>query len=253
MKIALFSDVHANLPALQAVLATIDKQNPDMIFCLGDLVGYAPHPNEVIETLRQRKIPTIAGNHDEFIGFSPHDQDLYQIKEGQSESTISKHFTNQTISCEARNYLKHLPRHFKADFKFGEETFSILLVHGSPRRINEYLLEDHDESDMLAMMKKEQVRIMAFGHTHKPFHRIMKDHEGNWYHAINLGAVGKPKDGDNRACYVMVEITEQTTMKVPDSLVVDFIRVPYDIERVAAQIEAGPLPNIYAERLRLAY
>ena len=253
MKIALFSDVHANLPALEAVLTDIDHRKPDLVYCLGDLVSYAPYPNEVIALIQQRKIPTIAGNHDEFIGLSPHGKELYTLTEGQSNGAISKAFTNQILSFEGRNYLKHLPRHFKMDFQFNDEKFSFLMVHGSPRKINEYLFEDHDKHDLLAMMESEKVAIMAFGHTHKPFHRILEgEHEG-YYHAINLGSVGKPKDGDNRACYVMLDITPETTMKIPESIKVEFIRVPYPVDKVAQQIEISPLPNVYADMLRKAY
>ena len=253
MKIALLSDIHANLPALEAVLAEIDRRNPDSIYCLGDLVGYAPYPNEVVEIIRQRKIPTIAGNHDEFIGLSPHGQELYVINEDQDNGTISKTFTNQIISSEARAYLKHLPRYFQIDFQFNDEVFSLLMVHGSPRKINEYIFEDHDKEDLLSMMQQEKASIMAFGHTHKPFHRILEDETENYYHAINLGSVGKPKDNDHRACFVLLEITDETTSKIPDSLKVEFIRVPYDIERVAKQIESSPLPSIYADMLRKGY
>ncbi len=253
MRIALFSDVHANLPALEAVLASIEQQNPDAVYCLGDLVGYAPYPNEVVEIIRQRKIPTIAGNHDEVIGLSPHGPEQYVIEEGLSNGAISTTFTNQIISSTSRTYLKELPRHFKLDFQFNDDAFGFLMVHGSPRRINEYLFEEHSESDLLAMMKQEKAAIMAFGHTHKPFHRILQDDEGNHYHAINLGSVGKPKDADNRAGYVLMEITSATTLADPESLTVNFIRVSYDIELVAMQIEVSPLPNVYAERLRKAY
>lgn len=250
MKIALLSDIHANLPALEAVLEDIDQRKPDLVYCLGDLVGYAPFPNEVVEIIRQRSIPTIAGNHDEFIGVSPHGKQYHVFEEGQSNGSISKTFTNQILTAEARTYLKELPRHFKLDFQFNEETFSFLMVHGSPRKINEYLFEDHDKEDLLSMMQKEKASIMAFGHTHKPFHRILEDETGSHYHAINTGSVGKPKDDDNRACYVLLEITAETSMKNPESLKVDFIRVPYDIEKVAQQIETSPLPDVYADMLR---
>lgn len=93
---------------------------------------------------------------------------------------------------------------------------------------------------------------MAFGHTHKPYHRVLQDEDGTHRHAINIGSVGKPKDGDNRACYVLLEITPETTMKQPE-LQVSFVRVAYDFESVAQAVEASPLPNEYADMLRKAY
>lgn len=255
MKIALFSDVHANLPALQAVLADIDNRNPDLIYCLGDLVGYAPYPNEVISEIRKRKIPTIAGNYDEGIGLTSDNCGCaYKTEEEKSNGAISIAYTNQLIKPEERQYLKHLPRHFALDFEHNGEKFKFLMVHGSPRKINEYLFEDRDEKSLIRIMAFGHADIMAFGHTHKPYHRIVQITEGGtFHHAINIGSVGKPKDGDNRACYAMLDIDPKTSMKNKDSVKVEFIRVAYDYESIAQAIEASPLPNDYADMLRKAY
>lgn len=254
MKIALFSDIHANLSAFEAVLADMDQQQPDQIYCLGDLVGYAPFPNEVVKEIRKRRIPTIAGNHDEAIGFSPNDDgSRYQLKDGMSNGAISKALTNQLISKENRAYLKKLPKHIIIDFQDGEENIRLLLVHGSPRKINEYLFEEHDKSDFLELMTDHQAHIMAFGHTHKPFHRALQDPNGYYRHAINIGSVGKPKDGNSHAGYVLIELNDTTTLKNLKQLKVDFVRVPYNIEKTASAIEKSRFPNEYAEMLRQAY
>ena len=254
MKIALFSDIHANLPALQAVFADMERQKPDQLYCLGDLVGYAPYPNEVVEAIRARSIPTIAGNHDEAIGnASENEGSRYQLEEGMSPGAISKALTNQWVSSENRAYLKALPKHICVDFKVGMENVRVLLVHGSPRRINEYLFEEHEEADLLKLMTDNQAHILAFGHTHKPFHRTLSDSKGNFRHAINIGSVGKPKDGNPHACYVIVEFKDVSAIKQADKLTVRFIRVPYDVESIASLIEQSSLPNEYADRLRKAY
>ena len=255
MKIALFSDIHANLPALQAVLADIDRRNPDLIYCLGDLVGYAPYPNEVINEIRQRKIPTIAGNYDEGIGLASDECGCaYKTPEEKSNGAISIAYTNNLVELEERAFLKNLPRHFALDFEFNGEKFKFLMVHGSPRKINEYLFEDRDEKSLMRIMEFGHADIMAFGHTHKPYHRILQNTEGGTFrHAINIGSVGKPKDGDNRACYVILDINSETSMKNPDSIKVEFVRVAYDFETIAQAIEASPLPNDFAEMLRRAY
>ena len=255
MKIALFSDIHANFPALQAVLADIDSRNPDLIYCLGDLVGYAPYPNEVVNEIRKRKIPTIAGNYDEGIGLTSDNCGCaYKAEEEKSNGAISIAYTNQLIRPEERQYLKHLPRHFVLDFEHNGEKFKFLMVHGSPRKINEYLFEDRDEKSLMRIMEFGHADIMAFGHTHKPYHRILQNTEGGTFrHAINIGSVGKPKDGDNRACYVMLDIDPDTSMKNPESVKVEFIRVAYGYENIAQAIEASPLPNDYADMLRKAY
>jgi putative phosphoesterase len=254
MKIALFSDIHANLPALLAVMADIDQRNPDSIYCLGDLVGYAPFPNEVIQEIRRRKIPTIAGNYDEGIGLASDNCGCaYKTQDEKDNGAISIAFTNSIIQPDERKYLKNLPRHFAIDFDFNGEKFRFLMVHGSPRKINEYLFEDREEKSLMTIMEYGSADIMAFGHTHKPYHRILQNEDGTFRHAINIGSVGKPKDGDRRACYVMLEITPETSMKAANSLNVEFVRVEYDFESIAQAVEASPLPDVYADMLRKAY
>lgn len=254
MKIALFSDIHANLPALMAVLEDMEARSIDQIYCLGDLVSYAPFPNEVIAEIRKRHIPCIAGNHDERIGFDSEldDYDL-KLKEAKKDSAISRAFTNKMLLPKHRSYLRQLPRHLKLDFQFGEEQFSILLVHGSSKRIDEYIFEDIPEAELLDLLDFGQADIMAFGHTHKPFHRLLKDQNNRNRHAINIGSVGKPKDGDSRACYVLLDIDTHSSMNDPESIKATFIRVPYPVEAVAKAIEESPLPDIYADMLRKAY
>ena len=257
MNIALFSDIHANLPALQAVLADIDRRKPDAIYCQGDLVGYAPYPNEVIRLIRERKIPTIAGNYDEGIGLASDNCGCaYKTDHDKSNGAVSIDYTNQIIGTEERRFLKHLPRHFAVDFEFHGEKFRLLLVHGSPRKINEYLFEDRDEKSLLRIMEDVHADIMTCGHTHKPYHRKLAYEQNGqvfYRHAINIGSVGKPKDGDPRAGYVMLTVTPETSMQVPESLGVEFVRVEYDVESVAQAVEASPLPNEYADMLRKAY
>lgn len=257
MKIALFSDIHANLPALEAVLHDMEKRKPDALYCLGDLVGYAPWPNEVIAEIRKRGIPTIAGNYDQGIG--RHSDDCgcaYKTDEEKAMGKVSIAFTNEIVEEDARRYLRMLPAHLMVKFDFGKEKFNLLLVHGSPRKINEYLFEDRPEASFLRMMEPAEADIMAFGHTHKPFHKILaEESEGvkRFRHAINIGSVGKPKDGDPRACYVMLELDEKTTMSDAESLKVEFIRVKYDVEKAARAVEASPLPDKYAQMLREAF
>ncbi len=255
MKIALISDIHANWPALKAVLEEIDTMGPDAVYCSGDLVGYAPYPNEVVREIRRRRIPTIAGNYDEGVGLAS-DQCgcAYKSEEDRANGARSISFTNAAIGEEERTFLRHLPRHLALDFAFGEERFRLLLVHGSPRKINEYLFEDRDEKSLLRIMQQAGADIMAFGHTHKPYHRVLANEDGKGFrHAINTGSVGKPKDGDPRACFVLLEWDDRTRMDRPESLRVEFVRVPYDVESVARAVETGPLPDIFADMLRKAY
>lgn len=257
MKIAFFSDIHANLPALEAVLADIDRQQPDFIYCLGDLVGYNVWPNEVTEEIRKRCIPTIAGNYDEGIGLNSDNCGCaYKTDEERARGTVSISYTNKIVSDGVRYYLKNLPRHINLKFENKGEEVNLLMVHGSPRKINEYLFEDRPEKSLERILEDAGADIMLFGHTHKPYHR-MPDYEKEgkkaWRHAINIGSVGKPKDGDPRACYIMMTIDEKLSNFDSSSIGVEFRKIEYDIEKAATAIENSPLPDAYAEMLRRGY
>lgn len=253
-KIALFSDIHANLPALEAFFADVDARQPDFIYCLGDLVGYNIWPNEVIDEIRKRNIPTIAGNYDFGIGRATDDCGCaYKTEEEKANGAVSISFTNEIIKPAQRSFLRSLPAHIKVEFQLNNDKLNLLLVHGSPRKINEYLFEDRDEKSLLRIMKDADADIMCFGHTHKPYHRILNSGEEghpHFRHAINIGSVGKPKDADNRGGYVMLTIDESSSVLDKDSVQVEFIRFNYDFEKAARAVEESVLPNAYAENLR---
>lgn len=253
MKIALFSDIHANLPALQAVLADIDARNPDLMVCLGDLVGYAPFPNEVVQLMYARKIPTIAGNYDVGVGINSDDCGCaYKTEDDRARGALSIQYTNSTIGDEERAYLRQLPRHLSLDFESNNLKIKLLMVHGSPRKVNEYLFEDRSEKSLLHILEQAGADILVCGHTHKPYHKVLQRAGRLPQHVINIGSVGKPKDGDTRACYVWLEIN-MNILTTDYDLSVEFIRVPYDVELVASAIEQSPLPNEFADMLRKAY
>ncbi len=246
MKIALFSDIHANLPAFEAALKSIEQQKPDAIYCLGDLVGYHVFPNEVIRLMRKHRIATIAGNHD---------AKVKKLTEEQLTET-SKNYAYGIIGQSEKQYLATLPAHIQVDFDLNEEKLKMLLVHGSPSSYNEYLLEDKDETEFIEVFKQAGVDILCFGHSHKPYHRILSETIGEttrYYHAINTGSVGKPKDGNPQGGYVLLHIHKNSGKLFEDSLQVQFIRFDYDLELSAKAIEESPLPNEFAEMLRKAF
>lgn len=257
MKIALFSDIHANLPALEACLEDISQKKPDAIYCLGDLVGYNTWPNEVINIIRERGIPTIAGNYDFGIGRTSDDCGCaYKTEHDKDMGKVSIAYTNRIIASDARAYLRTLPAHIRVEFQLNNDKLNLLLVHGSPRKINEYLFEDRDEKSLIRIMEQADAGIMCFGHTHKPYHRILPAGEtagSRFLHAINTGSVGKPKDGDPRGCYVLLTINDYAGAAIKNSIHVEFVRFKYDIEKAAQAIENSPLPNEYAAMLRKAY
>jgi len=249
MKIALFSDIHANLPALEAVLADIDGRKPDMIYCLGDLVGYNIWPNEVIAAIRDKSIATIAGNHDLKVS-------NLNILDKDALEQSGKNYAYHIIKPQECEYLLSLPAHIRVEFRFNNELINLLLVHGSPRSVDEYLFEDMPQSELSIIMQEANADILCFGHTHKPYHRIINSSESgsnHFRHAINLGSVGKPKDGDNRACYVMLNIDQTANTVDASAITVEFIRVEYDVEKAAEAVEDSPLPDEFADMLRKAY
>ncbi|RYE59158.1 MAG: metallophosphoesterase [Sphingobacteriales bacterium] len=254
MRIALFSDIHANLPALEAFFNDVDSRKPDAIYCLGDLVGYNIWPNEVINEIRKRGIPTIAGNYDQGIGLMSDECGCaYKTEPEKDMGKISISYTNSLVKPDERRYLRTLPAHIKVEFQLNNDKLNLLLVHGSPRKINEYLFEDRDEKSLMRIMHDADADIMCFGHTHKPYHRTLNSPEENgnhFRHAINIGSVGKPKDNDNRGGYVMLTINDYSSTKVAESIGVEFIRFDYDIEKAAKAVEDSPLPNEYADMLR---
>ena len=256
-RIALFSDIHSNLPALEAFFKDIEITKPDSVYCLGDLVGYNIWPNEVIDEIRKRGIPTIAGNYDFGVGRTSDDCGCsYKSEEEKAMGAQSIALTNQLVKPEERQYLRTLPAHIQLEFQLNNDNLFLLMVHGSPRKINEYLFEDRDENSMLRIMENSHADLMFFGHTHKPYHRIFGyEIEGKkaYRHAINLGSIGKPKDGDPRGCYVLITINDNSSKYDKDSIQVEFKRVAYDVERAAKAVEESVLPNAYADMLRKAY
>lgn len=261
MNIAFFSDIHANLPALEAVLSDASRRPSDMLFCLGDLVGYAPWPNEIVRLIRERRIPTLAGNYDEGVGLNSADCGCaYTTDEDRARGDQSIAYTNETVTEETRAYLRGLPSHMRMTYQPPRnpdaQPLEILMVHGSPRRVNEYLFEDRPDKSFHRMMDKAGADVMLFGHTHKPYYKVLPhDVDGvtRYRHVINIGSVGKPKDGDPRSCYAELHLGPNASPTAVDEIGVEFVRVEYDVEKAARAIEESPLPDAFADMLRKAY
>lgn len=235
MRIAIFSDVHANLPALEAVLADVDAAGVDQRYALGDLVGYAPWPNEVLERLAAEGFPIVMGNYDDGTGFGRDECGCAYVKErdkaeGDAGFAWTKAHTSEANTAWLRTL--HPEIRFEADGK------RYLLVHGSPRRINEYLYEDKPDETFARIAAGAAADVIVCGHTHKPYDKAVA---GTRF--INVGSAGKPKDGDPRACWALLDTTADT---------VELRRVAYDVEAAARAIEATDLPAEFAAQLREA-
>lgn len=235
-RVAIFGDIHANLPALEAVFADMDAQQLHERYCLGDLVGYATFPNEVIAAIRDRDIPTLIGNYDQGVGNDSDDCGCaYTNPVAEALGKRSIAWSNRHTTPENKAYLRALP--FQIPLLLGD--LRIMLVHGSPRRINEYLFADRPDSSLERLLDMVEADVLICGHTHIPYRRVLPSGR----QVINAGSVGKPKDGDPRVCYVVLQASGA-------ALSVEFRRVPYDIERAAQAIEASEMPHEYAQMLR---
>ena len=166
---------------------------------------------------------------------------------------ISISYTNHLVKPDERKYLRTLPLHIKVEFQLNNDKLSLLLVHGSPRKINEYLFEDREEKSLYRIMEQADADIMCFGHTHKPYHRILPTEQTenlHYRHAVNIGSVGKPKDNNPKGCYVILTINVDSSTRNKDAVQVEFVRFEYDVEKAAKAVEDSPLPNEYADMLR---
>jgi len=227
---AIFSDVHGNLPALEAVLKDIEARSIRTMICLGDLVGYGPFPNEVVALIRERGIPTLMGNYDQGIGFSTGDCGcVYRTEEQRLEGAISLQWTEEVVIAETRTFLQSLEERLVLATPAGE----ILAVHGSPRRINEYLFEDRPLSTLARISRENPYRAILFGHTHIPYVRQVEDTT-----FVNAGSVGRPQDGDWRACYALIDASASPQ---EGCLAVEFIRLAYDHHRLKKALGGTPL------------
>lgn len=234
VRLAAFSDIHGNLHALEAVLAELGRQTPEQTVCLGDLVGYGAFPNEVIQTIRAAGIATVAGNYDDGVGFDREECGCaYTDPEEIARGDRSLRWTQAQVTAEHKAWLRALPR----ELRFALGDWRVLAVHGSPRRLNEYLFEDRPARSLERMFAKLAADVVLCGHTHLPYHRRIGS-----VHLVNVGSVGRPKDGDPRACYALVELGVEVKVTFP--------RVCYDVESAASAIEATDLPREFAAVLR---
>jgi diadenosine tetraphosphatase ApaH/serine/threonine PP2A family protein phosphatase len=234
VKLALLSDIHSNLEALEAVLTALPEV--DRVLVLGDIVGYGPEPNRVIERLQSVKARGVRGNHDQAM-LDPKLLELFN-----PHAAAAARWTLGVITPQSLRYLSSLPLHGR----IGRHR----VVHGSPRKpyIWEYIL---DELQALEILVRLGARYCFFGHTHLP--RIFTESgeqvpEGtDWIELpasalVNPGSVGQPRDGNPDAAFAVVDL---------DLPAVRFGRVAYDIATTQAKIREAGLPEVEAARLEL--
>jgi predicted phosphodiesterase len=259
-RIALYSDVHANLPALEAVFADMDAEGVTDRYCLGDLVGYGPHPGETIARVAACGDAIVQGNYDRAIGSHLSDcGSAFATPQETLDGAESFAFTISRMSAGEANYLCARDQ----ELRVNAEGVELYLCHGSPRQVSDIILPDASPSLLVELARDARTYVVCAGHIHVAFHRSVPTQAGV-YHWVNAGAVGRPRDGDPRACWVEVVIGSQPDVleRAADDLAcrrvgasrtwlgVRIHRVAYDVERVVHDMAAKGLPATLAAGLR---
>ena len=233
MKAALIGDVHANLPALEAVLEHARRRGAEEIWNVGDWVGYGAFPEEVVRLLRRVATVSIVGNYDlKVLEFPERAAEWRQSK--RPEKYLAFRWAWENLSADSREYLASLP-HERRLRVAGRE---VLLVHGSPAAIDEAIYEDTPEQRLTELAALARAELVVLGHTHKPF-----DRRAGGCRFINTGSVGRQNDGDPRASYALLDLPG-------DRIEVTHHRVDYDVERAVAGVRRHGLPDAFAGMLR---
>jgi putative phosphoesterase len=233
--IAIVTDIHGNLAALEAALARIDAIGIGATYCGGDLVGYGPHPNEVCRLIEQRGIPTIYGNYDYAIARDLEDCGCAYVTQHDRElGEQSVAWTLAHTDRRSKDFMRDLP----FDLRFDLGGRRVRLVHGSPRKVNEYLFEDKPARTFERIAADADCDVLVFGHTHQPW---VREYGGVLF--VNCGSVGKPKDGDPRGAFALLDLAADGEVRATIE------RVEYDADAVAREVEAAGLPAEYAQKL----
>jgi diadenosine tetraphosphatase ApaH/serine/threonine PP2A family protein phosphatase len=238
MRIAVLSDIHANLQALEAVLADVDSEAPDELWCLGDLVGYGPRPNECVDLVRERASLSLCGNHDLAV------LGVLDVSDFSGDAEAAASWTRDVLGDSEREWLRGLE---PAARRAGVELF-----HGSPRDpVWDYVLSEHSA---LASLVETTAQLVLVGHSHVALSLELRGGEisgglapagtessfGDSRWLLNPGSVGQPRDSDARAAWLLIDDLAGRAA---------FRRVEYPIEQTQAEILAQGLPPALAARL----
>jgi len=234
MKVALIGDIHANLPALEAVLEDAHKHGVEAIWNVGDMLGYGAFPDEVISLLQNEKVKSIIGNYD--LKVLKIQQKKNKWKKGiPPEKWVAFNWTYEKLSESSIEYLSSLGKEIRMEL----EGKRILLVHGSPDSDEEHLTDETPEERLNELTQNADADLIIVGHSHVPFKRKI----GNiWF--INPGSVGRQSDGDPRASYAVMILKQQNWLRVTHH------RVEYDVEKAVSAIRESELPELFAQMIQ---
>ena len=230
MRIALLGDIHANLPALEAVLVHARQHRVEAIWSIGDLVGYGAFPEQVVERLHQENVLGIIGNYDLKVLQVPEKEQKWRRSKAP-QKWLAFRWAYDHLSAESLEYLRSLPQEIRLEV----EGRRILLTHGSPASNEESLTPDTPLERLRELAQIADADVIIFGHSHVPFVRRV-----DGVRFVNTGSVGRPDDGDPRACYAILYVR-------PTRFQVRHYRVEYDVQRAVAAIRDHDLPEEFAQ------
>lgn len=234
MLLAVFSDIHGNLPALEATLAAIDQDAPDAIWYAGDFVGYGPWPEECVQKIAARGFAAVAGNYDEKTLKFPRKQEKWAATKDPRKLAAFQHAFSH-LSPGSRAYLQNLPREHREK----REGATILMVHSAPDSEKRGIHPLTPRARLRAIAESAGADIIVTGHTHWPFAARV----GSTLF-VNAGSAGRPGDGDPRAAYALI------TLPLRGMPTAEIRRVPYPVERVVAALAPAGLPAEFAALYR---
>ena len=236
MILALISDIHGNLPALKAVLKDADRAKAKQIWCLGDLVGHAPFPNECVGLIQKKASASIVGNYDRnVIDFEQKKNEWKKYKKPATFDAFE--WNNQHLNPRSQRYLRSLPQNLRR--KIGP--FNILLTHGSPQCIDEPIFPETPQERLAELGKTAQADIIVMGHTHRFMNRKV-GHQ--WF--INPGSVGLPKQNDLRASYALLDISQDTINVIER-------KIEFDISKVIEGLQKANVSDTLIQMIKLEY
>lgn len=227
VKIALISDIHANLPALEAVLNDATIRGATLFLNAGDSIGYGPFPNDVITLLRSRHVLSVIGNYDISILSKK-----WKKRSVSGQKRMAMRWAYDNLSRENRSWLEKLPRCLHLPIR----GVSLMVTHGSPESVTEYLDDGTPEVRLKEIARTGGVNIMITGHSHRSAARQV---DGVWF--INAGSVGRAEDGDPRASYALLQLEPFSIMH---------IRIPYEIDRTITALRHHNLPDSFSRIIR---
>jgi predicted phosphodiesterase len=244
MNVALIADIHANAVALEAVLADLERERPDRLVCLGDLVGGGPQPREVVARIRALGCPVVAGNVDALVAdFVPADHDplvAYFVAHGATDAVARRMveinaWSHARLTAEERAFLRHLPPTVAVQLAEG---VGLLCFHGSPRSFDDVIVATTPEAELEELLGGAEAAVLAGGHTHLP---LLRRHRLGLL--LNPGTVGVVRAADARAGRKLPWAEYALVRWEAGRLGTDFRRVPFDAGALGAAAQASGMPH----------